>query len=75
MDMCNLGKIEVILGMLWLVAHNPEIDWEKGEVKMMWCPPIYGKGKKQVEKKTVKKIERNKDEKVLKKLVPKRFWK
>ena len=31
MDMCNLGKTEVILGMLWLVAHNPEIDWEKGK--------------------------------------------
>ena len=35
MDMCNLGKTEVILGMPWLAAHNPEIDWEKGEVKMI----------------------------------------
>jgi len=26
MDICNLGKIEVILGMLWLAAYNPEID-------------------------------------------------
>jgi len=26
MDMCNLGKTEVILGMPWLAAHNPEID-------------------------------------------------
>ena len=26
MDVCNLGKIEVILGMPWLTAHNPEID-------------------------------------------------
>jgi len=26
MDVCDLGKTEVILGMLWLVAHNPEID-------------------------------------------------
>jgi len=26
MDVCNLGKIEVILGMPWLAAHNPEID-------------------------------------------------
>ena len=25
-DICNLGKTEVILGMLWLVAHNPEIN-------------------------------------------------
>jgi len=26
MDVCNLGKTELILGMLWLAAHNPEID-------------------------------------------------
>jgi len=26
MDVCNLGKTEVILGMPWLTAHNPEID-------------------------------------------------
>ena len=28
----------VILGMLWLACHNPEIDWRTGEVKMMRCP-------------------------------------
>jgi len=39
MDVCNLGKMEVILRMPWLAAHNPEIDWEKGKVKMMQCPP------------------------------------
>jgi len=33
-DVCNLGRTEVILGMSWLAAHNPEIDWEKGEVKL-----------------------------------------
>ena len=27
----------VILGMLWLVCHNPEIDWRIEEVKMMRC--------------------------------------
>ena len=32
MDIYNLGKTEVILGMLWLAAYNPKIDWEKGEV-------------------------------------------
>jgi len=42
-DVCNLGKMDVILGMLWLVAHNPEINWEKGEVKMTRCPPWCGK--------------------------------
>ena len=38
-DVCNLGRTEVILGMLWLAANNPEIDWEKGEVKLTRCPP------------------------------------
>ena len=28
MDICDLGRIEVILGMPWLTAHNPEINWE-----------------------------------------------
>jgi len=74
MDVCNLGKTEVILGMPWLAAHNPEIDWEKGEVKMMRCPPICGK-RKQEGKKEVKKIEKDEDEETLRKLVPKRFWK
>jgi len=26
MDVCDLGKTEVILGMPWLQAHNPEIN-------------------------------------------------
>jgi len=43
MDVCELGKTDVILGMPWLVAHNPEIDWEKEEVKMTRCSPLYGK--------------------------------
>jgi len=43
MDVCDLGKTDVILGMLWLQAHNPEINWETGEVKMTRCPPLYGR--------------------------------
>ena len=74
MDMCNLGKTDVILGMPWLVAHNPEIDWEKGEVRMTRCLPICGKKKQEEEKKKVKKAEKDEDEEVLRKLVPKRFW-
>jgi len=53
MDVCELEKTDIILGMSWLVAHNPEIDWKKGEVKMMRCPPLCGKaikvkGKKEI---------------------------
>jgi len=31
-------KWMVILGMLWLACHNPEIDWRTEEVKIMRCP-------------------------------------
>jgi len=51
MDVCNLGKTEVILEMPWLAAHNPEIDWEKGEIKMTRCPPICGKRKQEEKRK------------------------
>jgi len=74
-DMCNLEKMEVILEMPWLVAHNPEIDWEKGEVEMTCCLPICGKRKQEEKKKEVKKIEKNENKETLRRLVPKRFWK
>jgi len=35
MDVCNLGKTEVILGIPWLQAHNPKINWETGKVSQM----------------------------------------
>jgi len=75
MDVCNLGKTELILGMPWLAAHNPEINWEKGEVKMTCCPPICGKRKQGGKEKKVRKAEKNEDEEVVKRLVPQRFWK
>ena len=31
-------KWNVILGMLWLAHHNPEINWRTGEVKIMRYP-------------------------------------
>ena len=53
-DVCNLGRTEVILGMPWLMAHNPEIDWENREVKLTRCPPWCGKsnGEKERTKQT-----------------------
>jgi len=73
-NICNLGKTKVILGMPWLAAHNPKIDWEKEEVEMIYCPPICRKRKQEEKRKEVKKVKRDKDEETLKKLVPKRFW-
>ena len=42
-DMIGGQKWKVILGILWLAYHNPEIDWKIGEVKMMRCPDKCGK--------------------------------
>jgi len=74
MDVCNLGKTEVILGMPWLAAYNLEIDWEKEKVEMICCLSICGKRKQKEKRKEVKKVERDEDKEMLKKLVPKRFW-
>ena len=32
----------IILGHTWLVKHNPEIDWQTGEVKISRCPDSCG---------------------------------
>jgi len=74
-DMCNLGKMELILDMLWLAAHNPEIDWEKGEVKMICCPPICGRRKQEGGEEKARKIEKDEDKETLRRLVPRKFWK
>ena len=58
MDICELGKTDVILGMPWLAAHNPEINWEKGEVRMTRCPPLCGKAVKIKGKKETREDER-----------------
>ena len=42
-DVIGEQKWSVILGMPWLVCHNPEIDWKTGEVKMTRCPDECGK--------------------------------
>jgi len=62
MDIYDLGKTEVILGMPWLAAHNPEINWETGKVKITRCPPLCG-GKS--EKKERVKIMATEEEKIV----------
>ena len=42
-DIIEGQKWMVILGMLWLVCHNTEIDWRMGEVKMTRCLEKCGK--------------------------------
>jgi len=60
MDVCKLEKTEVILGMLWLAVHNPEINWETGEVRMIRCPPLCGQVPK---KKVIRKRQPTKENK------------
>ena len=42
---------------------------------MIHCLPICGRKKQEEKEKEVKKVERDKDEETLKKLVSRRFWK
>ena len=42
-DVIGGQKWTVILRMLWLAHHNPEIDLRMGEVKMTICPGECGK--------------------------------
>jgi len=66
MDICDLGKMEVILGMPWLAAHNPEINWETEEVKMTRCPSLCGrKSQKSKRKKKVKMVVIEEEEKIV----------
>jgi len=67
MDICDLRKTEIILGMPWLAAHNPEINWETGEVKMMRCPSLCGKVKIKEEdkKKRGKRVVTLEEEKIV----------
>jgi len=69
MDVCNLEKTDVILGMPWLQAHNPEINWETGEVKMTRCPPLYRRNtrlKEERARKRVKRVATLEEEKIVK---------
>jgi len=58
MDVCDLGKTDVILGMPWLQAHNLEINWKTGEVKMTRCPPLCGRNTRLKEEKVRKRVKR-----------------
>ena len=37
-EITNLGRHQMILGYTWLKHHNPNIDWETGQVRMTCCP-------------------------------------
>ena len=67
MDVYNLGKTEVILGIPWLQAYNLVINWETREVKIMRCPSLCRRNltvKEDIEwRKKIRNVEKtNKDE-------------
>ena len=34
----DIGDEDVIIGLDWLREHNPEIDWERGSLRLSRCP-------------------------------------
>ena len=58
MDVCNLGKTDIILEIPWLQAHNLEINWKTEEVKITRCPLLCRRNMKLKEKKKKKKKKR-----------------
>ena len=72
-DVIGGQKWTVILEMLWLARHNPEINWRTGEMKMTRCPeecgkqwrPVQGKSrwKKQKEEEVREEVGRKREEK------------
>ena len=37
-EICDLGKVNLIIGYTWLKKHNPEIDWNTGGIEFTRCP-------------------------------------
>ena len=55
-DICNLGKTDIILNMLWLQVHNLKINQEIGKISIMRYLLLYRKNTKlKVKKKARKK--------------------
>ena len=71
MDVYNLEKMEIILGMPQLAAHNPEINWETREVKITRCLPLCGKVKIKEEdkKKRRKRVVILEEEKIIRQAI------
>ena len=58
MDICDLERMDMILGILWLQVHNPEINWKTEEVKMTRYPLLCGRNTKLKEEKKAKEEKR-----------------
>ena len=65
MDICDLGKTEVILGIPWLAAYYPEINQETREVKIMRCLFLCGRVKIKKKKKKRRRVITLEEEKII----------
>ena len=57
-NMCNLKRTDIILGILWLQAYNLEINWETEKVKMTRYSLLYRRNTKLEKEQKVKKEKR-----------------
>jgi len=55
-NVCNLERTDIILGMLWLQVYNLEINWEIEEVKMTRCLLLYERNIELKEEKRRKRV-------------------
>ncbi len=37
LSVTSLSQQNLLLGYNWLKEHNPEINWQTGEIKILWC--------------------------------------
>jgi len=64
-DVYDLGRTKVILGISWLVAHNLEINWEMREVKITRCPLLCGRVKIKEKKKKGRRVVTLEEKKII----------
>ena len=49
-EVCDLGRTELIIGSTWLNKHNPEINWQTGDVQFTRCTRECGQRRKEWQK-------------------------
>ena len=60
-DVIRRQKWKVILGILWLVQYNHEIDWRTEEVKMTRCPEEWKKQQRLKQRKLGRKKQKEEE--------------
>ena len=69
MDICNLGRTEVILRMPWLASYYPEINQKTEKVKIMRCLPLCGRVKIKKKKKEGRRVVILEEKKIIRQVI------